>query len=401
MSHVLNRTELAGMNFERPDYWVPAAEALDELARPYGLDYWLEKDRAHEFPTELWRALGESGWLGVSIPESFGGQGLGFLDAVFVVETACRAGAGSTLAQLFMATPVFGGETIRKHGSEAMKTAILPKIAAGEVDFCMALTEPDAGTDTFATATMAARVSDGFVLNGQKVWITAVPEADYILTIARTTPQSEIERRSQGLSLFLVKADSEGVSSTTLEKVGTNCISSSSLYFDDVFVPDEALIGELDLGWRHLLDTLNTERLVTAAGCIATAEIALRLASEYASSRIVFGRPIGTNQGIQFPLAEIKMRLEAARLLTYKAAWQYDSGDAAGAEANMAKYLAAEVGFDACDRAMQTLGGYGFSTEYHVERLWRDVRLFRLAPVPQELILSYVGQHVLGMPRSY
>jgi acyl-CoA dehydrogenase len=265
----------------------------------------------------------------------------------------------------------------------------------------MALTEPDAGTDTFATATTATRVGDGFVLNGQKVWITAVPEADYILTIARTTPDTEVDRRWKGLSLFLVKAGSAGITTSSLEKVGTNCISSSSVFFDDVVTAADSLVGELDMGWRHLLDTLNTERLVTAAGCIATADIALRIAAEYASGRKVFGRPIGANQGIQFPLAEIKMRLEAARLLTYKAAWQYDNGDSTGAEANMAKYLAAEVAFDACDRAMQTLGGYGFSTEYHIERLWRDVRLFRLAPVPQELILSFVGQHVLGMPRSY
>ena len=173
------------------------------------------------------------------------------------------------------------------------------------------------------------------------------------------------------------------------------------VYFDDVDVPAARLVGTVDMGWRHLLDTLNTERLVTAAGCLATADLALQLATDYATTRVVFGRPIGANQGVQFPLAEIKIRLEAARMLTYRAAWQYDSGDSSGADANMAKYLAAEVAFDACDRALQTLGGYGFSREYHIERLWRDVRLFRLAPLAQELILAYVGQHVLGLPRSY
>jgi acyl-CoA dehydrogenase len=389
------------MDFARPEHWEMVEDALGGVCANYGLEYWAELDREHRFPAELWKALGENGWLGVSIPEEYGGQGLTFLDTTFVVETACRTGAGSTLAQLFMATPVFGGETVRAHGTDEMKRQFLPGIASGEIDFCMALTEPDAGSDTFATKTTAERSSDGYVLNGQKVWITAVPEASYILAIARTTPLEQAEKRSQGLSLFLVDRDADGVSHTPLEKVGTNCISSSTVYFDNVAVPEDRLVGERDKGWRHLLDTLNTERLVTAAGCLATADIALRIACDYGRERIVFGRPIGSNQGIQFPLAELKMRLEAARLLTYQAAWNYDRGVSTGGEANMAKYLAAEIGFDACDRAMQTLGGFGFSKEYHVERLWRDVRLFRLAPLAQELILAFVGQHVLGLPRSY
>jgi acyl-CoA dehydrogenase len=391
------------VDFTRPEHWDLIEESIGGVCEPYGLSYWSEKDQKHEFPTELWRALGDNGWLGVSIPEAYGGQGLSFADTVFVVETACRAGAGSTLSQLYMATPVFGGETIRRHGSDALKDMLLPGIGRGDVDFCMALTEPDAGSDTFATATTAKKNGGGsYVVNGQKVWITAVPEADYILTIARTTATADVDRRWKGLSLFLIDRDSAGVTHSPLEKVGTRCISSSSVYFDDVDVPADRLIGEIDLGWRHLLDTLNTERLVTAAGCLATADLALKIASEYATSRIVFGRPIGANQGIQFPLAELKMRVEAARLLTYKAAWEYDNGNNdSGFAANMAKYLAAEVAFDACDQAIQTLGGYGLSPEYHVERLWRDVRLFRLAPVAQELILSFVGQHVLGLPRSY
>jgi acyl-CoA dehydrogenase len=389
------------MDFERPEHWEMIEDALGGVCSPYGLEYWAELDQEHRFPEALWEALGENGWLGVSIPEEYGGQGLTFLDTTFVVETACKTGGGSTLAQLFMATPVFGGETVRAHGSEEMKQQLLPGIASGEVDFCMALTEPDAGSDTFATKTTAERNSDGYVLNGQKVWITAVPEAQYILAIARTTPLEQAEKRWQGLSLFLVDRDAEGVTHTPLEKVGTNCISSSTVYFDNVVVPEERLVGEQDMGWRHLVDTLNTERLVTAAGCIATADIALQIACDYASERIVFGRAIGANQGIQFPLAELKMRLEAARLLTYRAAWDYDRGVSTGGEANMAKYLAAEIGFEACDQAMQTLGGFGFSKEYHVERLWRDVRLFRLAPLAQELILAFVGQHVLKLPRSY
>ena len=389
------------MDFATPDHWGPARESLQGLLKAYGLDYWRAKDAEHSYPSELWAALGSNGWLGVSIPQDYGGQGLGFLDQVFVVEECCRGGGGSTLSQLFMATPVFGGETIRAHGSHDLKQEFLPRIATGELDFAMALTEPDAGSDTFAIATTAQRTGSGYLLNGQKVWITAVPEADAILTIARTTPREAAERRSLGLSLFLVDRDAIGVTFAPLEKVGTHCISSSTIWFDNVEVPDHRLIGEPDQGWVQLVDTLNTERLVTAAGCLATADLALEIASKYARERVVFGRPIGTNQGIQFPLAEIKMQLEAARVLTYKAAWQYDSGDHTGSAANMAKYLAAEVGFFACDRAMQTLGGYGFSPEYDIERLWRDVRLFRLAPVAQELILSFIAQHVLELPRSY
>jgi acyl-CoA dehydrogenase len=390
------------LEFTPPEHWRLIGDALGGLSRQYGFDYWRQKDAEHAFPDEFWRALGKDGWLGATIPEEYGGQGLSFLDAVFVVETACRGGGGSTLSQLFMATPVFGGETIRRHGSDELKRTLLPRIADGTADFCMALTEPDAGSDTFATVTRAAPRGDGgYVVNGQKVWITAVPEADYILTIVRTTPAAEVERRWQGLSLFLIDRDAPGITFTPLDKVGTRCISSSAVYFDDVEVPADRLIGEPDMGWRHLLDTLNTERLVTAAGCLATADLAMEIATEYAKQRVVFGGPIGSRQGIQFPLAEIKMRIEAARLLTYKAAWQYDRDPGSGAEANMAKFLAAEVASDACDQAMQTLGGYGLAVEYHLERLWRDVRLFRVAPVANELILAYVGQHVLGLPRSY
>lgn len=235
------------MEFTRPQHWDDIEDALEGIGRKYGLDYWREKDAAHAFPTELWQALGENGWLGTTIPEEYGGQGMSFLDAVFIVETACRTGGGATLSQLFMATPVFGGETIRRHGSEDLKERLLPGIADGSVGFCMALTEPDAGSDTFATATTATRNANGtYRINGQKVWITAVPEADYILTIARTQSAAEVERRWQGLSLFLVDRDADGVSHTPLEKVGTRCISSSSLYFDDVEVPEDRLIGELE-----------------------------------------------------------------------------------------------------------------------------------------------------------
>ncbi len=377
---------------------------MREVARDFGLEYWAACDREKRYPAEFWRALGDGGWLGVTIPESYGGAGLGLLESVLVIEEACSSGAGATLSQLFMATPVFGGETIRLHGSEALKAELLPGIADGRVNFCMALSEPDAGSNTMATRTTATRSGDGFVVSGQKIWVTAVPEADFVLAIVRTGPAGENGKRSDGLSLLVIDTDAEGISFAPIAKVGTNTLSASIVNLDGVRVSESRLVGTQDQGWRHLLDTLNSERLVTAAGCIATADLALGLACDYARERTVFGRPIGSNQAIQFPLARLRMELEAARLATYRAAWLYDTSDdrrEIGAAANAAKFLAANVGYAACEQAMQTLGGYGYSTEYHVERLWRDARLFQVAPVSQEMILNFVSQYVLALPRSY
>jgi acyl-CoA dehydrogenase len=392
------------MEFDLNDEQRSLIEGVRDVSAPFGLEYWRDCDREKRFPTELWKSLGENGWLGVAIPETYGGAGLGILEAILVVEEACRAGGGSTLSQLFMATPIFGGETIRHHGNEAQKADLLAGIAAGRVDFAMALTEPDAGSNTMATRTTATRDGDHYVVNGQKIWVTAAPDSDYILTIARTAAPGDGERRSHGLSLLVIDTSATGITFTPLEKVGTNCLSASIVSFDDVRVPVTQLVGTEHRGWPHLLDTLNSERLVTAAGCVAAADLALALACRYSREREVFGRPIGANQAIQFPLARLKLELEAARLTLYKAAWLYDqrtNSAEIGAAANGAKFLAAEIAFRACDQAMQTLGGFGYSVEYDVERLWRDVRLFRIAPVSQEMILNFVSQHVLGLPRAY
>ena len=389
------------MDFHLTEEQQEIQKGVRQTVREFGLEYWREKDRAHQFPTELWNALGKGGWLGIAIPEKYGGAGKGVLELALVVEEACRAGGGATLSQLFMVTPVFGGETLKRHGSEKQRQEFLPKIAAGEMDFCMALTEPNAGSNTLAIEARATRDGDGYRINGQKVWITAVHKAKLCLVVARTTPAAEAPKRTLGISLFFADTDSHGITYTPLEKVGTRCLDSFVMYFDDVYVPADRLVGVENQGWSHILDTLNAERVVTTAGCIATADIALDLACRYAGERNVFGRTIGSNQGIQFPLATIKIQVEMARLMNYKAAWLHDRGENAGAEANMAKYLAAEAAFRACDQAMQTMGGYGYGVEYHIERLWRDVRLFRIAPVSQEMILSYIGQHVLRMPRTY
>ena len=376
-------------------------QGVRDTVKDFGLEYWRDKDRAHEFPTELWRAIGQGGWIGVAIPEKYGGAGQGALELGLVAEEACRAGGGSTLSMLFMVTPVFGAETIKRHGSEEQKEKYLPPMAAGELDFCMALTEPNAGSNTLEIETAAARDGDSYRVNGQKVWITGIDKAQHCLVVTRTTSFQDTPKKSFGLSLLVADLPSEGLTYQSMEKLGTRCINSCQVFFDDVRVPVDGLVGEEGKGWGYILDTLNSERIVTAAGCLATGDIALRLATDYARDRVVFNRPIGANQGIQFPLAEIKINLEAARLLNYKAASLYDSDQNAGAEANMAKYLAAETAFAACDRAIQTMGGYGYAVDSDLERLLRDVRLFRLAPVSQEMILNYIGQHILGMPRSY
>lgn len=390
------------MDFELTEEQRLIQQGVRETLRDFDLEYWREKDKAHAFPTELWQTIGKGGWLGVALPEEYGGAGRGLLELSLVTEEACRcSGGGSTLSQLFMATPVFGGETLKQHGTEAQRARYLPKIAAGELDFSMALTEPNVGSNTLAIETFARRDGDVYRVRGQKVWITAIDTADRVLIVSRTTPADEVERKTDGISLFVADTKSEGLTYQPLDKLGTHCLDSYMVFFDDVAVPADDLVGEEGKGWGYILDTLNSERAVTAAGCIATGDIALDIASRYASERVVFGRPIGSNQGIQFPLAESKIEVEMARLMNQKAAWKYDKGENAGAEANMAKYFAAEAAFRACDRAIQTMGGYGFSAESHLERLWRDVRLFRLAPVTQEMILNFVGQRVLGMPRSY
>jgi acyl-CoA dehydrogenase len=389
------------VDFQLSAQQVSIKDAVADLARRFGLDYWRERDLAKEFPTEMWSALGQSGWLGIAIPQEYGGGGMGVLELALVVEEACRAGSGATLSQLFMATPVFGAETLKRHGSEAQRRKYLPRLAAGNLDLCMALTEPNAGSNTLAIQTQAKRDGDDYRVSGQKVWITAIDRAERVLVVARTTPLAEAPRRSHGISLLLAETSAPGISYQPLEKLGTNCLGAYSVYLDNVAVPAEDLIGGEDNGWRCILDTLNAERIITAAGCIATGEIALQLATEYASSRVVFDRPIGSYQAVQFPLARAKIALDMARLMNYKAAWLYDNGKSPGVEANMAKYIAADAAFSACDAALQSFGGNGYSVDNHIARLWRDIRLFRLAPVTQEMILNYVAQHVLRLPRSY
>lgn len=389
------------MDFELTEQQRMIRQAVHDTVKEFGLDYWREKDRAGEYFTEVWDALGRGGWVGTAIPEEYGGAGQGIFELAIVAEEACRGGGGLTLGQPIVFTPVCGGEIVSRHGNEEQKRKYLPKIAAGELNFCIALTEPNAGTNTLAIETRAVREGDFYRINGQKMFISGVQQAQKALIVARTTPLAEAPRKSFGLSLFVADVQSEGFSYEPIEKVGTHCVPSNMVFFDDLRVPAGDLVGEENEGWRILLDVLNSERVIGAISCIATGDLAIRLACDYARERQVFGRPIGMNQGIQFPLADLKIQLEAARLLAYKAACEYDRGNNAGPEANMAVYLGSRVAFQACDQAMQTFGGLGFTAEAHVERLWRDVRLIRIGPISQEMVLNYVSQHVLGLPRSY
>ena len=368
----------------------------------FGLDYWYHQDGAGEFPGEAWAEICRAGLCGVALPEEYGGAGLGMSEMALIVEELAAAGAGATVGQLFMINPIFGGVSVSRYGTEAQRRQILPPLIAGDLVCCMALTEPDAGTNTLEMRTTARPDGDGWRLRGNKIWITAVPDAHKMLVVARTKPLDEVASRADGISMFLIDVDRDGLSHNAIEKVGTHTLAASNVYFDDVAVAADELVGTLHGGWRELLDVLNTERIVTTAALVGAGRLAERLAVDYARERKVFGgTPIGAYQGIQFPLAQAHAELACARRMNLHAAELYDGGLPYGTEANLAKLVAAQAASAAIDRAMQTMGGMGFARESHVERLWRDARLFKFAPVSEEMILNYVAVHCLGLPRSY
>ena len=381
-------------------------EMMVALARKvgerFGLDYWRQQDRLGSYPHDAWTEICRAGLAGVALPEEYGGAGLGMVEMALIVEELAAAGAGATVGQLFMINPIFGGVAVARYGPAAMKSAVLPGLIGGDVICCMALTEPDAGTNTLEMRTTARRDGDGWLLRGSKIWITAVPDAHKMLVVARTRPLEEVRRRSDGISMFLIDLPRHGVTHETIEKVGTQTLAASSVFFDDVRLRDDELVGTADGGWPELLDVLDTERIVTTAALVGAGRLALRLAADYAAERRVFGTtPIGAYQGIQFPLAQAYAELECARLMNLEAARLHDAGEGYGREANIAKLVGSQAASAAIDRAMQTMGGMGFAKDSHVERLWRDARLFRFAPVSEEMILNYLAVHCLGMPRSY
>ena len=381
-------------------------EMIVDLARKvgerFGVDYWYRQDGLGEFPREAWKEICRAGLCGVALPGEYGGAGLGLQEMALIVEELAAAGAGATVGQLFMINPIFGGVSVARYGTGPQRREILPPLIAGDFVCCMALTEPDAGTNTLEMRTTARAEDGGWRLRGSKIWITAVPDADKMLVVARTKPLDEVASRSDGISMFLIDVDREGLSHDAIEKVGTHTLAASNVSFDDVPVRRDELVGTLHGGWRELLDVLNTERIVTTAALVGAGRLAERLAVDYAKERRVFGgTPIAAYQGLQFPLAQAHAELACARQMNLHAAELCDAGQPYGREANLAKLVAAQAASAAIDRAMQTMGGMGFARESHVERLWRDARLFKFAPVSEEMILNYIAVHCLGMPRSY
>ena len=388
------------MDFELTTEQKMIVETAADIARDFGPEYWREKDKKHEFPEDFWKSLGEAGFTGIVIPESHGGGGMGMSEMILAMETLVSEGCGLAGEWFLCLSSVFGGLSIAKHGTEVQKQKYLPKIAKG-LEFCLALTEPDAGTNTLNISTTAVQDEDSFVVNGQKMFISGADRAKGMLLVTRTTPLEKATKRTLGLTLFIVDLPNPAVEIIPIEKHGINYSKTFEVYISDLRVPAENLLGEVDKGWYSVLDTLNPERMSFSAAACGLGLLAIKKAVDYAKERKVFDAPIGAYQGVQFPLAEAKAKIEAARLLNYKAALLFDKGMDCGAEANMAKVAAVEAGTSAVYHAMQTFGGYGYAIEYDVERWWREVNLIRLAPVTHQMALAFIGQHVLGLPKSY
>jgi len=371
-----------------------------QIADSFDLEYWREHDKTKEYPQDFLDAFAQAGWLGIAIPEEYGGSGLGILEACLLLHEICASGAGTSGASPVHFS-IFPPMPIIKYGTEEQKQKFLPKIATGEMTLGFGVTEPDAGTDTTRITTSAVRDGDDYIINGKKVWMSNIQHADRTLILVRTEPYEAVEKKTLGMSLFLMDLKSEGITIREIEKLGRHSVDSNELFMDNVRVPAADLIGEEGKGFYHLISGLNPERLLVAAEAVGIGRAGLGLGLKYAKERVVFGRPIGKNQGIQFPLAEAYTKLELAYLMMLKGAWMFDNDQPCGEEANIAKIRAADAGFEACDVALQVHGGMGYAKEYHIERLWREVRLYKLAPVSQEMALNYVGEHVLGLPKSY
>ncbi|GAB89677.1 acyl-CoA dehydrogenase family protein [Gordonia rhizosphera] len=390
----------AGMSFELTEDQQLIRKSVAELAGRFDDHYWMEKDLAHDFPTEFYQAIAGGGWLGMTIPEEYGGHGLGITEATLLLEEVSRSGGGMNAATAIHLS-IFGMHPVVVHGTEELKQRTLPRIANGDLHVCFGVTEPGAGLDTSRITTFARRTGDGYVVNGRKVWISKAMESEKILLLTRTTPYDEVEKKTDGMTLFLTDLDRAHVDIRPIKKLGRNAVTSNEVFIDDLYVPAEDRVGEEGKGFTYLLDGLNPERMLIAAEALGLGRVSLDRAVTYAKQREVFGRPIGMNQAIQFPLADSLAHLDAAELVLRKATWLYDNGRPCGREANTAKFLCAEAGFNAADRAVQTHGGMGYAEEYNVGRYFREARVMRIAPISQEMILNYLGSHTLGMPRSY
>ncbi|MEW1825988.1 acyl-CoA dehydrogenase family protein [Streptomyces sp. NPDC088196] len=388
------------MDFELTEDQETIRKSVAGLLRDFDDQYWMEKDQAHAFPTEFYDTVAGGGWLGITIPEAYGGHGLGITEASLLLEEVARSGGGMNAASAIHLS-IFGMHPVVVHGSEELKRRTLPRIASGDLHVCFGVTEPGAGLDTASITTYARRDGDHYVVNGRKVWISKAMESEKILLLTRTSKADEVTKKTDGMTLFLTDIDRDRIDVRPIPKMGRNAVTSNELFIDDLRIPVEDRVGEEGQGFRYLLDGLNPERMLIAAEALGIGRASLDKAVRYGKERVVFGRPIGMNQAIQFPLADSLAHLDAAELVLRKATWLYDNGRPCGREANTAKYLCADAGFTAADRALQTHGGMGYSEEYGVARYFREARLMRIAPISQEMILNYLGSHTLGLPRSY
>jgi acyl-CoA dehydrogenase len=374
--------------------------AIEAICARFGDEYWLGIDRDGGFPHGLYDALAQDGWLGICIPEAYGGSGLGITEAAIMMQAISQSGAGMTGASAAHIN-IFGLNPVVVYGTEAQKQRMLPPIAKGKTKACFAVTEPNTGLNTTQLKTRAMRHGERYIVDGQKVWISTAQVADTMLLLARTTPLEEVTKPTLGLSLFYTKIDRAKVHIRAIDKMGRKGVDSNEIFFEGFEIPAQDRIGEEGHGFEYILHGMNPERVLIAAEAVGLGYAALNRAVAYAKERIVFNRPIGQNQAIQHPLAQNWMELEAARLMLLRAAWEYDTGLPCGASANAAKYLAGEAGFNACQQAIMTHGGFGYAKEFHVERYLREVMIPRIAPISPQLVLCYIAERVLGLPKSY
>jgi acyl-CoA dehydrogenase len=375
-------------------------EAIGKLCTQFGDEYWLKKDREGGFPVELHRALARDGWLGIAMPEDCGGAGLGISEAAVMMQAIAESGAGFSGASAVHMN-IFGLNPVVVFGTAEQKKRMLPPLIEGRERSCFAVTEPNTGLNTTRIKTKAEKKGDRYFVSGQKVWISTAQIAEKVLLLARTTPLEDVRKPTEGLSLFYTDFDRRHIEVREIEKMGRKAVDSNQVFFDGLPVPEADRIGEEGSGFEYILHGMNPERILIAAESVGLGRCALARASAYAKERVVFDRPIGQNQAIQHPLARNWMDLEAANLMVMKAAWLYDQGQPCGAEANAAKYLAGEASFDACQQAVMTHGGFGYAKEYHVERYLRESLVGRIAPVSPQLVLCFIAERVLGLPKSY
>lgn len=375
-------------------------ESVLKLCEGFDAEYWRRTDETGEFPEAFVAAMAKAGWLGAAMPVELGGSGLGVTEAAIAMQAVAESGAGFSGASALHLN-IFGPMPLARFGTEEQKQKLIPRLISGEDRMCFGVTEPDAGLDTTSLTTRAVRTNDGYVISGRKMWTTMAQRATKMLIVARTTPKAEVKKATDGISLFYVDFDRERIQARPIPKMGRKAIESNAVFIDDLHVPADALVGEEGRGFYYLLEGLNPERVLIGAEAVGLGRAALKRAAAYAKDRVVFGRPIGQNQGVAHPLARAWAELEAANLMAFKAAALHDAGRECGAEANAAKYLGGEAGYRACEAAVMAHGGMGYAKEYDVERYFRESMIARLAPVSREMIFNYIAERVLSLPKSY